>query len=121
LLDHAYDEEVKGIVTSFAELLKKTVQTIDRRGLKRNFLRKHIVEVDRFYRKLSRTTCISEAALKCKERFEKNRDKLFTFLKYDGVPWNNNNAEHAIKAFARLRRAIEGLSTPKGIENTSSC
>ena len=27
-----------------------------------------------------------------------------------------NNAEHAIKAFARLRRAIEGLSTPKGIE-----
>jgi len=25
-------------------------------------------------------------------------------------------AEHAIKAFARLRRAIEGLSTPKGIE-----
>jgi hypothetical protein len=121
LLDHAYDEEVKGIVTSFAELLKKTVQTIDRRGLKRNFLRKHIVEVDRFYRKLSRTTCISEAALKCKERFEKNRDKLFTFLKYDGVLWNNNNAEHAIKAFARLRRAIEGLSTPKGIENTSSC
>jgi hypothetical protein len=46
----------------------------------------------------------------------KDRDKLFTFLNHDGVPWNNNNAEHAIKAFARLRRAIEGLSTPKGIE-----
>jgi hypothetical protein len=41
---------------------------------------------------------------------------LFTFLSHDSVPWNNNNAEHAIKAFARLRRAIEGLSTPKGIE-----
>jgi hypothetical protein len=41
---------------------------------------------------------------------------LFTFLSHDGIPWNNNNAEHAIKAFARLRRAIEGLSTPKGIE-----
>jgi len=25
-------------------------------------------------------------------------------------------AEHAIKAFARLRKAIEGLSTPRGIE-----
>jgi hypothetical protein len=24
------------------------------------------------------------------------------------VPWNNNNAEQPIKAFARLRRAIEG-------------
>ena len=54
--------------------------------------------------------------MKCKERFEKNRDKLFTFLNYDSVPWNNNNVEHTIKAFARLRSAIEGLSTPKGIE-----
>jgi hypothetical protein len=43
-------------------------------------------------------------------------DKLFTFLDYDGVPWNNNNAEHAIKAFARLRRTIGGTSTAKGIE-----
>jgi len=49
LLEYAYDEEVKGIVTSFAELLKNVVQTIDRRGLKRHFLRKHIVEVERFY------------------------------------------------------------------------
>src|SRR5438094_10426124 len=65
---------------------------------------------------MRRVSCQSEDALKCNERFEKNREKLFTFLNHDGVPWNNNNAEHAIKAFARLRRAIEGLSTPKGIE-----
>ena len=58
----------------------------------------------------------SEAALKCKERFVRNRDKLFTFLNYDGVPWNNNNAEHAIKAFARLRDVIAGSTTEKGIE-----
>ena len=116
VLDHPYDEELKGIVTGFGGLLKDIVETIDRRGLKRHFLRKHIRDVERFYRKLARATCQSEAALKCKERFEKNREKLFTFLNRDGVPWNNNNAEHAIKAFARLRRAIEGLSTPKGIE-----
>ena len=34
----------------------------------------------------------------------KCRDKLFTFIKYDGVPWNNNNAENAIKRFAYYRR-----------------
>jgi hypothetical protein len=51
----------------------------------------------------------------CQQRFEKNRDKLFTFLQFDGVPWNNNNAEHAIKAFARLRDTIEGSSTENGI------
>jgi hypothetical protein len=65
----------------------------------------------------ARTNRLPErAALKCKERFVRNRDKLFTFLNYDGVPWNNNNAEHAIKAFARLRDVIAGSSTEKGIE-----
>jgi hypothetical protein len=49
-------------------------------------------------------------------RFERNRSKLFTFLEHDGVPWNNNNAEHAIKAFARLRRTMGGASTAKGME-----
>jgi hypothetical protein len=116
VLDHPYDEDLRRIVTSFASLLTSIVLTIDRRGLKRHFLRKHLTDVGKFYRQLSRTACQSEAALKLKERFEKNRDKLFTFLNHDGVPWNNNNAEHAIKAFARLRRVIEGLSTPKGIE-----
>jgi hypothetical protein len=37
-------------------------------------------------------------------------------LNYDGVPWNNNNAEHAIKAFGRLRQVISGTSTKKGVE-----
>jgi len=53
----------------------------------------------------------------CRDRFEKNQDKLFTFLNFDGVPWNNNNAEHAIKAFARLRDVIEGSCTEKGIQD----
>lgn len=101
---------------SFASLLNSIVQPIDRRGLKRHFLRKHLPDVNRFYRQFSRTTYKTETALKLKERFEKNRDKLFTLLNHDGVPWNNNNAEHAIKAFARLRRTIEGISTPKGME-----
>ena len=51
--------------------------------------------------------------LALKKRIEKNMDKLFTFLDYDGVPWNNNNAEHAVRAFTRLRNVIN-TSTPKG-------
>ena len=50
--------------------------------------------------------CATEAGLALKKRIEKNRDKLFTFLDYDGVPWNNNNAEHAVRAFTRLRNII---------------
>ena len=60
-------------------------------------------------------TLQSEAAVKLRDRLQKNRDKLFTFLSFDGVPWNNNNAEHAVKAFATLRKVIGGSSTAKGI------
>ena len=116
VLDNPYDESIKEIATAFAELLRGIVKSIDRWGLKRLFLRKHLVDVARFYKRVSRTGHLSAAASKWKARLEKDREKLFTFLSHDGVPWNNNNAEHAIKAFARLRRTIEGLSTPKGIE-----
>ena len=57
----------------------------------------------------------SEGTVKLRDRFQKNREKLFTFLSFDGVPWNNNNAEHALKAFATLRNVIGGTSTEKGI------
>jgi transposase len=33
------------------------------------------------------------------------------------VPWNNNNAEHAIKAFADLRTVIDGPTTERGIRD----
>jgi hypothetical protein len=33
----------------------------------------------------------------------KNRDRLFSFLDHDGVSWNNNLAENAIKRVSDLR------------------
>ncbi len=116
VLAHPFDEDLKQIALNFAALLKSMVQTIDRFGLKSRFLRKHLVNVDRFYRWLRKIEARSEAVEKCKQRFEKNSDKLFTFLRYDGVPWNNNNAEHAIKAFARLRDVVKGGCTAKALE-----
>ena len=115
ILDHPYDEELKQIVTSFSVLLKPMIETVDRYGLKKHYLRKHQVPVARFYHFLNNADCKSEAAIKCKQRFEKNRDKLFTFLEHDGVPWNNNNAEHAIKAFAALRDIVQGSWTEKAV------
>jgi hypothetical protein len=116
VLDNPYDESVREIATRFAELLKQIVKTTDRWGLRSRFLRKHLADVARFYKRIPKIEHLSAPALKLKARLEKDRDKLFTFLSHDGISWNNNNAEHAIKAFARLRKAIEGLSTPRGIE-----
>ena len=116
VMDNPFDDQLKQIVTAFGLLLKPMMESVDRHGLKRHFLKKHLTEVEGFFRELEKTDWQSEAALKCKDRFERNRDKLFTFLKYDGVPWNNNNAEHAIKAFARVRDVVGGASTEKGLD-----
>ena len=116
VLDHPFDDDLKQIVRNFAALLKPMVETVDRFGLKRHFLRKHLVNVERFYKWLRKIEARNEVVGKCKERFEKNSDKLFTFLRYDGIPWNNNNAEHAIKAFARLRDVIGGICTAKAVQ-----
>lgn len=116
ILNFPFDEQLKQIVVDFGELVKPMIQTVDRYGLKKHFLGEHSIYVDRFFRKLESAVYQSEAAIKCKDRFERNKDKLFTFLKYDGIPWNNNNAEHAIKAFAKLRDVLEGSSTTKGTE-----
>ena len=57
----------------------------------------------------------SDAAEKLVGRLQKNRYKMFTFLDFDDVSWNNNNAEHAVKAFASVRRVIEGPTTENGL------
>jgi Transposase IS66 family len=116
ILNNPFDEEAKLVALRFAALLRPIVDTIDRRGLRAHFLRKHLREVERFFGFLDKREFDSDGAAKFKQRFEKNRDKLFTFLHYDGVPWNNNNAEHAVKAFARLRDVISGSSTKKGVD-----
>jgi hypothetical protein len=57
----------------------------------------------------------SVTAQSAQERIIRNKDSLFTFLNYDGVPWNNNNAEHAIKRFAHYREITDGHLTENGL------
>jgi hypothetical protein len=117
LLKHPYDDELKQLVGAFAGLVKPMVETVDRRGLRKRFLGKHRIFVDRFYNRLSGGFGTGETARKIIERLQKNRNTMFTFLDFDDVPWNNNNAEHAIKAFALLRRVIDGTTTEKGLRD----
>ena len=112
-----FNEEMKGIAERFARLVRPMIETVDRFGLKARYLRKHKRSVDQFYDSLSKGDFQTEVALGYKKRFEKNRSKLFTFLDHDGVPWNNNNAEHAIKALVTLRNRIGGQSSAKGMRD----
>ena len=108
-----FDGELKEIARRFGSLLREIVETIDTYGLKARHLGKHKQSAAGFVEYVVGMRCGTEAALALKKRIERNRDKLFTFLDYDSVPWNNNNAEHAVRAFTRLRNAIN-TSTPKG-------
>ena len=101
-----FDEEYKKIVEGFTIILRRVIDTVDRFGLKRRHLAKHKKEVVRFFSDISRQKFLSELAQKYQKRFLKNENTLFTFLDYDGVPWNNNNAEHAIKHFAVYRNTM---------------
>jgi predicted RecB family nuclease len=115
LYKHPFDLELRSIAQDFARLLRRMVETIDRHGLRKRFLSKHVAEVDKFYSRLSQGTLTSEVALGYEKRFVKYRGKLFSFLKHSDVPWNNNNAENAIRAFGELREIIKGVATEKGL------
>ena len=116
LLKHPLDMELKEIAQTFGILLRAIIETVDRRGLKSRYLRKHKRSVDRFLDSLVADDFSSPLANKYKKRFEKSGEKMFTFLNHDGVPWNNNNAEHAIKRFAKYRRDADGRFTARSLE-----
>jgi predicted RecB family nuclease len=117
LLKHPFDNGLKWLATEFTALLKPIVDTVDQRGLRKRFLGKHKICVDRFYKRLGGEFGSGEAAKKIVERLQKNRETMFTFLSFDGVPWNNNNAEHAVKAFANLRQVIDGTTSERGLRD----
>jgi hypothetical protein len=110
-----FDEEFKSLAAEFGKLLRAIVDTIDRYGLRKRHLQKHKAEVGRFFRALEARVYRSELAEGYQKRLLKNEGKLFTFLDHDGVPWNNNNAEHAVKAFASYRRVTDGQVREKGL------
>lgn len=117
LFHHPFDEELKLLAQKLVGVLKPIIDTVDRYGLKQYHLNKHKEEVARYFRYLSEQSFQSEVARKYQKRLWKYRDKLFVFLDYDGIPWNNNNAENAIKRFASRRKLIGSSFTEKGLKD----
>jgi predicted RecB family nuclease len=115
LLKQPFNEELKELGTRFGLLLRPIIATIDSLGLARSAMKEHLPQVDRFQKWMDDWKPASEVCVKYQARFQGSRDRLFTFLAYDGVAWNNNNAEHAIKEFGRLRAVIDGLIDEDGL------
>jgi hypothetical protein len=109
LLNCPFDTELRSITGPFGTLLRGVVEDIDRHGLRRRHLEKHGRAVDEYFDALGVQSFRSEAAEALRARLLKTRDKLFTFLHHDGVAWNNNNAENAIRQFAYYREETTGV------------
>jgi hypothetical protein len=116
LLRNPLDMQLKAMAQEFGILLRAVIETVDRRGLKSRYLHKHKRVVGRFLESVASAEFSSLLANKYKKRFQKSGEKMFTFMEYDGVPWNNNNAEHAIKRFANYRRDADGRFTERTLQ-----
>jgi hypothetical protein len=117
MLKHPFDSELAGIGRQFGSLMGRIVDTIDRHGLKVRYLTKHKGDVTRWLDGLEGHASSSDLAEGYRKRLVKYREKLFMFLDHDGIPWNNNNAEHAVKPFAKYRRLVNGVVSERGISD----
>jgi len=111
------NSELRNIVIRFGSLLRTIIATIDRYGLRMRHLNRHHKDVNRFYKWLAEAECETDIGAQYQRRLIRCRDGCFEFLNHDGVPWNNNNAENAIKAFAKYREMAGYLITRKGLED----
>jgi predicted RecB family nuclease len=103
-----FDTEYENFVCSVGELITPILQAVEKYGLKSRHLRKFRLNVDSFYEKsISNNVYKSETTQTFQKRFIKYREKLFVFLDIDGIPWNNNAAERAIRHLA-VQRKISG-------------
>ena len=113
LLKNPFDSEFKEVARRFGTVLRSIVSTIDVYGPEKKHLKKHKKEVSDFLDSICSEKYTSEIAKRYQERFRKYRSRLFTFLDYNDVFWNNNNAEHAMHWFARYRRFSDALFTER--------
>ena len=117
IVGNPWDEDLKSLAAAFGSQLRTVVATIDQYGLRQQHLGKHRRDVEQFFQAIAAASLRSEVAEGYRKRLLKYQDKLFTFLDYDGVPWNNNNAEHAVKGFAYYREVADNLMTEGGLKH----
>ena len=116
LLQNQLNEEFKILCSKFSHLLNGIILTVNHFGLKKRNMGKHKKQVTSFFKNLKSTEYETDICEKWKKRFLSNQNELFTFMDYNGIPWNNNTAENAIKSVAKYRRNADGLVTQKSIE-----
>jgi len=117
LLKAPFDSELQEIARRLTAVLQPIIECIDQYGLKRRHLSKFIAATQQFRVWLASCECRSQSARRYHKRIAKYGDRLFTFLSHDGVPWNNNLAENAVKLIVSRRRIVGSSFSEEGIRD----
>jgi predicted RecB family nuclease len=105
LRKNPFNAEFEEFVGNVRDLLVPIFEDVDKYGLRTRNLRKHMKRIERF-----RNTNIvgrefhCEITIKYQKRFARYIGEMFTFLELDGIPWNNNAAERALRHLVMQRR-----------------
>ena len=117
LWKNPFNQEYEAFLVSVRDLLVLIFEDVERYGLKARFLKKHMKVVDRFYQQtIDGVQNKCEIVQKYQKRFARYRESLFLFLIEDGIPWNNNMAERALRHIA-IQRKISGSFFKSGATN----
>ena len=104
-----FNEEFELFVLEVKNLIVPILQAIRKYGSKKRHLNKFKKSINQFYKKnIDNHVHRFEVTIKYQKRFHRYRNSLFVFLEEDGIPWNNNMAERAIRHLA-VQRKISGF------------
>jgi predicted RecB family nuclease len=115
LWKNPFDIEYENFVIQVKELMFPIFESIDKYGLKSRHFNKFKKNIEVFYVNISETQYKSEISQKYQTRFFRYKEKLFTFLNQDGIPWNNNMGERGLRHIAVQRKISTFFSD--GINN----
>jgi hypothetical protein len=103
LREHPFDKEYEVFVLKVRDLIVPIMEVVQEYGLKKRYLQSFMKQVDHFYASvIIDKQYKSDLVCTYQKRFIRYRDSLFTFLTQNGIPWNNNASERAIRHFTWL-------------------
>jgi predicted RecB family nuclease len=103
-----FDSELEAFVLEVRDLVVPILEAASKYGLKKRHLGKFSGSIDSFYQRVITSRIYrSEPVRTYQKRFLRYRPSLFTFLKHDGIPWNNNMGERALRHLT-VQRKISG-------------
>ena len=118
LWKNPFNEEYERFVSDIRDMFVPIFDDVAKHGLKSWYLKKHMKSVDHIYQNvIEGPEGCSELVEKYKKRFVRYRESMFRFLTEDGIPWNNNMAERALRHLC-VQQKISGCFVGKaGADN----